>query len=211
MFCNYCGAPNADVASFCNKCGKAVAGTPASAPVQAQPVTAQPIAYVMEMPPAPPSTPAPVVLTSPLRQETYASIGGTLSSTARTEFTNGLTVEVRSQIDNKCIPVGIVAWIITIIAVSRFSIPEFGERWGIVIGLVMAFVVAGIVTKIMNVFLEDKWVRPIPDLSDEMLVNRYNEAKADRRAARTRTTISWAVIAIIVVVLIIAWVAAQRH
>ena len=97
------------------------------------------------------------------------------------------------------------------IAVARFSIPEFGERWGIVIGLVMAFVVAGIVTKIMNVFLEDKWVRPIPDLSDEMLVNRYNEAKADRRAARTRTAISWAVIAIIVVVLIIAWVAAQRH
>ena len=27
-----------------------MAGTPASAPVQAQPVTAQPIAYVMEMP-----------------------------------------------------------------------------------------------------------------------------------------------------------------
>ncbi len=214
MFCNYCGAPNPDVAAFCNKCGKAMAAKPASSPVQAQPIAAQPAAYVTETPappPAPPSTPVPVVVALPTRQETSTSIGGTLSPAARTEFRDGLTVEVRRQIDNKCIPVGIVAWIITMIAVSRFSIPEFGERWGIVIGLVMAFVVAGIVTKIMNVFREDKWVRPIPNLSDEMLVNRYNEAKADRRAARTRTTISWAVIAIIVVVLIIAWVAAQRH
>ena len=26
MLCNYCAAPNPDVASFCNKCGKALAG-----------------------------------------------------------------------------------------------------------------------------------------------------------------------------------------
>jgi hypothetical protein len=71
--------------------------------------------------------------------------------------------------------------------------------------------IAGIVFKVVKGALEDKYLRPIADLSDEMLVNRYNEAKADRRAARTRTAISWAVIAIIVVVLIIAWVAAQRH
>ena len=201
MFCNYCGAPNPDVASFCNKCGKALAAAPASAPVST-PAQSRPINYVVEM--APP--------VSPVRQETRASIGGTLTPAARTEFTNGLTVEVRRQMDDKCIPVGIVAWIITMIAVAGwFSIPEFGQTWGMVIGLVMAFVLAGVVTKIMNVYLEDKWVGPIANLSDEMLVNRYNEAKADRRASRTRTAISWAVIAIIVFVLVITWVAAQRH
>jgi len=36
MFCNYCGAPNPDVALFCNKCGKAVVRPPASAPAQAE-------------------------------------------------------------------------------------------------------------------------------------------------------------------------------
>jgi hypothetical protein len=139
------------------------------------------------------------------------AVSEALSAAARAQFTDGLIAETNHRIDNKCIPVGIVAWIITMIAVARFSIPEFGQGWGAGIGLVMAFVVAGIVTKIMHVFLEDKWVRPIAGLSDEMLVNRYNEAKADRRAARTRTAISWAVIAIIVVLLIIAWTAAQRH
>jgi WD40 repeat protein len=34
MFCNYCGAPNPDVASFCNKCGKAVVRAAANAPAQ---------------------------------------------------------------------------------------------------------------------------------------------------------------------------------
>jgi Zn-dependent protease with chaperone function len=43
-----------------------------------------------------------------------------------------------------------------------------------------------------------------------MLVSRYNEAKADRRAARTLSTIGWAVIAIIVVIVVIAWVASRQ-
>jgi len=185
-----------------------MAVAPASPPVQARPIN-----HVMEMAaPVSPSTPAPVILTPPVRPETRVSLGGTLTPAARTEFTNGLTVEVRRQMDDKCIPVGIVAWIITMIAVAGwFSIPEFGQTWGMVIGLVMAFVLAGVVTKIMNVYLEDKWVRPIADLSDEMLVTRYNEAKADRRAARTRTAISWAVIAIIAVVIVVAWLAAHRQ
>lgn len=34
MFCNYCGAPNPDVASFCNKCGKAIARPPANLSAQ---------------------------------------------------------------------------------------------------------------------------------------------------------------------------------
>ncbi len=34
MFCNYCGAPKPDIASFCNKCGKAVARPPANLSAQ---------------------------------------------------------------------------------------------------------------------------------------------------------------------------------
>jgi hypothetical protein len=175
-------------------------------PVAAAPAGTQPISYVVDVTPAaasPPIAPAPIVAPQ--------AVATALSAPARAQFADGLIAETNRQIDDKCIPVGIVAWIITMIAVARFAIPAFGQGWGAGIALVMAFVVAGIVTKIMHVFLEDKWVRPIAGLSDEMLVNRYNEAKADRRAARTRTAISWAVIAIIVVLLIIAWAAAQRH
>ena len=50
MFCSNCGAPNPDVAAFCNKCGKPLA-RPVAAPPAAQPV-AQPITYVMEVTPA---------------------------------------------------------------------------------------------------------------------------------------------------------------
>jgi hypothetical protein len=57
--------------------------------------------------------------------------------------------------------------------------------------------------------LESKYLRPIADYSDEMLVTRYNEAKAERRAARTRSVIGWAVIAIIFALLFIAWLAAR--
>jgi WD40 repeat protein len=34
MFCNFCGAPNPDTASFCNRCGKAVVQPQADAPTQ---------------------------------------------------------------------------------------------------------------------------------------------------------------------------------
>lgn len=198
MFCNYCGAPNPDVASFCNKCGKAMAGTPAIAPVQAQPIT-----HVTETPPpASLSTPTPTALASSMRQETHAAIGGTLTPAARIEFTDGLTAELRHQIEDKCFPGAIAAWIITLIAVARFNM---------VLAFVMAFVLAGIVFKVVKAILEDKYLRPIADLSDEMLVTRYNEAKADRRAARTRTAISWAVIAIIAVLLAVGWLAAHRQ
>jgi len=172
--------------------------TPASEPVQVPP-----IAYVTEiLPVASPSTSTPAVLALPLRQETYASVGGTLTPAARTEFTDGLTVELRRQIEDKCFPAAIAAWIIALIAVARFNM---------VLAFVLAFVVAGVVFKVVKAVLEDKYLRPIVHLSDEMPVNRYNEAKTDRRAARTRNTISWAVIAIIFVLLAIVWVAARRQ
>jgi len=179
-----------------------MARTPSGTSVQAQPTT-PPITHVMATPsPAPPSTPAPVVVALPTRKETSTAIDGTLTLAARTEFTDGLTVEVRRQIEDKCFPGAIAAWIMTLIAIARFSM---------VLALVLAFVVAGIVFKVVKAILEDKYLRPIAGLSDEMLVNRYNEAKADRRAARTRTAISWAVIAIIAVLLAVAWLAAHHQ
>jgi hypothetical protein len=134
-----------------------------------------------------------------------------VSPAARTQFTDGLIAEVNHQIEDKCFPVAIAAWILTLVLVARFSITAFGTQTGVVTALAIAFVMAGIVFKVVKGVLEDKYLRPIASLSDEMLVSRYNEAKADRRAARTKNAISWAVIAIIVVVLIVGWVAARRH
>jgi hypothetical protein len=207
MFCNYCGAPNPDVASFCNRCGKKIAAVPSISPIQAQP-----IAYATEASAlTAPSAPIPTMPTTAARQETHAAIGGTLTPAGRIEFTNGLNAEVRRQVEDKCFPAAIAAWIVSLIAVGGFAISEFGQGWGVGIGLVMAFVVAGMVFKLLKGFLEDKYLRPIADLSDEMFVNRYNESKADRRAAHTRNAISWAVIAIIAVIIIVAYMAAHRQ
>lgn len=227
MFCNFCGAPNPDVAAFCNKCGKPLARTvaaPAAQPV-APPVQAQPITRVAEVTPAamsgaavapissvPIEAPRAVAPVSSAAQLSGVPRAGALSPEARTEFRNGLTAEVNRQIEGKCIPAMLAAWIFTLVIVARFTITWFGTQAGLGIAVVAAFASAGgIVSPFVKSRLENKYLRPIADLSDEMLVNRYNEAKADRRAAGTRTAISWAVIAIIVFVLIIAWVAAQRH
>jgi predicted nucleic acid-binding Zn ribbon protein len=226
MFCNFCGTANPEAASFCSKCGKGIERTPPAAAVAAQPAAAQStaarlIADVLQTPPAepvaaPPSTagsvtyvlqtpyaaaasaPAPVVAVAPVRQEAFA---GALTPAARSEFVAAYTKEVGKQIDDKATPAGIAAWIITLIAVFRFN--------GVV-ALVLAFVAAGTVSAIVKSVLGNKLVRPIASMSDEMLVSRYNEAKADRRAARTLSTIGWAVIAIIVVIVVIAWVAARQ-
>jgi len=245
MFCNFCGAANPDVASFCSKCGKAIERPPGAAAVAAPPAAAQPVAaqsvagqstaakliadvlnsppaepvaaqpsaagsvtYVLQTPyAAPASTPAAVVPVAGVRQEAFA---GALTPAARTEFREAYAKEVGRQIDDKCIPASIAAGIAALIGVARFTIPEFGEKNGALFAVVLAFVVAGVVSKIVKSVLEDKYLRPIANLSDEMLVARYNEAKADRRAARTRTAISWAVLAIIAVILLVAWAAARR-
>ena len=57
MFCNYCGAPNPDFASFCSKCGKAVVRSPASTPAQAQPLA--------DVTPPTPQSSAPAIVTPP--------------------------------------------------------------------------------------------------------------------------------------------------
>jgi hypothetical protein len=193
MFCNYCGAPNPDAASFCSKCGKAIAETPASAGAQAQPAPAQPNAAAA-------LTPAAVAFSSPIKQ-TSTAIGGTLTPAARIEFMDGLTAELHRQVEDKSFPGSIATGIVTLIAIARFNMT---------IAFVLAVVLAVIAFKVLNSVLENKYVRPIANLSDAMLITRYNEAKADRRAARTRTAISWAVIAIIIVLLAVAWMAIRR-
>ncbi|HEY3928158.1 MAG TPA: zinc ribbon domain-containing protein [Candidatus Koribacter sp.] len=202
MFCNYCGTPNPDISSFCSKCGKAVERPPAAAPAQAKPID-----HIVATPSAPtPGPSAAAARVSPARQETP----GKLAPAARTEFTDGLIADVRRQIDDKCYFGSIAAGIITLIAVARFSIPEFGQTSGVVSAFVAALVLASIVFRIQKSILEDKYLRPIANISDEMLVARYNEAKADRRAARTRTAIGWGVIVIIAVAFLLAWLAARR-
>lgn len=230
MFCNFCGTPNPDVASFCSKCGKAIERPAGAAPAQVQPAAAQsttgrstaeqliagvlnapdpapdavqpataaPVTYVLQTPySTTPIAPAPVAPVAPVRQEAFP---GALTPAARSEFADAYRKEVGKQIDDKAIPAGIAAWIITLIAVFRFN--------GVV-ALVLAFVAAGIVSAIVKSVLGDKWLRPIASMSDEMLVSRYNEAKADRRAARTLSAIGWAVIAVIVVIIVIAWAASR--
>jgi hypothetical protein len=56
---------------------------------------------------------------------------------------------------------------------------------------------------VVKTALGNKYLAPIIGYSDEMLVARYNEAKADCRTARTRSAIGWAAFAIIGVILVI--------
>jgi len=48
IFCNKCGAPNATGSQFCSRCGTAMGGVPAPAPVAAQP----PVPYAAPVPQA---------------------------------------------------------------------------------------------------------------------------------------------------------------
>jgi hypothetical protein len=190
----------------------------AAAPAAAASAEAQPISYVMDVTPPAAASPIasaamaalPAASVSPAAL-VGAPVIGALSPAARAQFTDGLVVEVNRQIGDKCIPAAIAAWILTLVIVARFSITTFGTQTGLIIGVVMAFAIAGIVSKVVKGVLENKYLTPIASLSDEMLVNRYNEAKADRRAAGTRAAISWAAIAVIVFVLIIVWIAVQHH
>jgi hypothetical protein len=189
---------------------------PTAAPAPQSPIG---ISYVTETPaqlqqpvsiPVALSAPSAPSATSPTAEALIASVlgepgvpaGRTLTDKARTEFISGLEVEVNRQIEDKCFPISIAAWIITLILIAKFSM---------VTAFIFAFIVGGIVFKITKAILQDKYQKPIYNLSDEMLVARYNESKADRRAARTRTAISWAVIVIIAVVAAIVWFAAQRQ
>jgi WD40 repeat protein/ribosomal protein L40E len=73
MFCNYCGAPNPDIASFCNRCGKAVVRPQANAPTQEG-----------AAPNAAPPSPAPQ---SAADRETVAASGDAASPEKHRTFT----------------------------------------------------------------------------------------------------------------------------
>lgn len=165
-----------------------------------------PVRPISELFAAPPLSPAPPVplSASPTAARLLASVlnPGTLSPQARTEFEQGLSAEVQKSIDNKAIPSSLVAGGLTLILVAGLNM---------VAALVAALVVTGMVYKVVKEVLEHKHLHPISDMSDEMLVTRYNEAKADRRAARTRTAIEWAVIIVVGVLLLIVWAAARSR
>lgn len=127
---------------------------------------------------------------------------GTLTQAERKEFMEGLTAEIRKNIGDKPTIWACVVFIITLLLVAGFSK---------ILALVLASVGAGLVFKFAKDALGTKYLQPIPGYSDEMLVARYNEVKADRRAAGTRAAIGWAVVVIIGVILAILWLAARRQ
>ena len=190
MFCNYCGAPNPDGAAFCSTCGKAISH---SSTTDSFPHTSEKSAV--------PSNPLPS-RSEVLDTSTAMSSGGTLTQSARMEFVEGLTAEVRRKIGDKPIIWACVTFIAALVLVAGFSK---------VLALVLALVGAGLVFKFVKDSLEKQYLRPIAGYSDQMLVARYNEVKADRRAAGTRAAIWWAVLIIIGVVLVIVWIAAHQQ
>ena len=204
MFCNSCGAANPDIASFCNGCGKPIA-RPVAAPAR---LVSEQFAG-SKSDPSPFATAPARAGVSPTAERLVASVLGehavfsfphTLSSTAREEFEKGLAIEVRKNIDDKAIPSSIAAGLLVLILLAAFNM---------LLACIAGLVAAGIAYKVVTELLTHKHLDAIRNISDEMLVTRYNEAKSDRRAARTRSAIGWGIIAIIAVVLAVAWLAAR--
>ncbi|HKN60966.1 MAG TPA: hypothetical protein VJW93_07310 [Candidatus Acidoferrales bacterium] len=155
------------------------------------------------VPQPPPTIPQPAGRTAVPVQAPAGAVAvnpGTLTPTARKEFSDGLAVEVRSSVENKAYPASFVIGGIAFFAIARFSM---------ITAFIVGLVVASVAFNVVKSILESKYLRPIADYSDEMLVTRYNEAKAERRAARMRSVIGWAAIAIIFALLFIAWLAAR--
>ncbi|MFN8006033.1 MAG: hypothetical protein U0V70_03170 [Terriglobia bacterium] len=148
--------------------------------------------------PAPERLPAP-----PQIVDTASAIasGGTLTQNARAEFVAGLTSEVRRKIEEKPYIWAGVTFIAAVVVLAGINK---------VLALVVAVVGAVIVFTLVKNSLERQYLHPIATYSDQMLVTRYNEMKADRRAAGTRAAIWWAVILIIGVILFLLWASAHR-
>jgi hypothetical protein len=136
-----------------------------------------------------------------LLAEAFDGDGGTLPISARIEFMDGLVAEARKDIDGKtgywAFPAGLIVFVI----LAAVNLP---------LAFISAFIASGIAWKAAQSVYEKKYLDPIADYSDEMMVARYNEVKADRRAAGTRTAIWRAVLLIVVVLLLIGWLAARR-
>lgn len=167
----------------------------------------RPISELFQSPAAPPSPPVALQRgVSPTAEALLASVlneaptgaPGSLSSPARLEFSQALFKETEKIVENKCFPWAISIGGLTLILLARFNM---------IVAAVAAAIVAGITFKIIKAVLESKYLDPIEKMSDEMLVSRYNEMKADQRAAKTRSAIGWAVIAIIGVIILVALLA----
>jgi hypothetical protein len=163
-------------------------------------------------PQAPPASPvaSPQKSVSPTAERLLASVlnegaqaaSGPPPSPARLEFSQALFKETEKLIENKCFPWAISVGGLTLILLARFNI---------ILALVAAVIMAGITFKVVKVALESKYLDPIEKMSDEMLIARYNELKADARAAKTRSAIGWAVIIVVAVIVFIAWAALSSH
>ena len=140
------------------------------------------------------------LLASVLNEDLQATSGP--PSAARLEFSQALFKETEKLIENKCFPWAISVGGLTLILLARFNI---------ILALVAAVIMAGITFKVVKVALESKYLDPIEKMSDEMLIARYNELKADARAAKTRSAIGWAVIIVVAVIVFIAWAALSSH
>lgn len=153
------------------------------------------------VPPAPPrasaSPTAERLLAGVLNEGASGSAGG-ISAAVRLEFSQAVFKETEKTIENKCFPWALSLGGLTLILLARFNI---------ILALVLGAVAAGITFKGVQIALESKYLDPIDKMSDEMLVARYNELKADARAAKTRSAIGWTVIAIIGVIILAALLA----
>jgi hypothetical protein len=134
MFCNYCGAPNPDGASFCNGCGKPIARAAAAA-----------VLPVSEMNSPPLTVASARVGFSPTAERLVASVIGehavfpgahTLSTDAREEFEKGLAIEVRKNIDDKAISSSIAAGLLVMILLAAVNM---------VLACIVGLVAAGVV------------------------------------------------------------------
>lgn len=141
------------------------------------------------------------LLASVLNDDAQAGAGPP-PSPARLEFSQALFKETEKLIENKCFPWAISVGGLTLILLARFNI---------ILALVAAVIMAGITFKVVKLVLESKYLDPIEKMSDEMLIARYNELKADARAAKTRSAIGWAVIIVVAVIVFIAWAALRSH
>ena len=220
MFCNYCGASNPDGSSFCSACGKAIARpsanesstrgvAPSISPSHSQVVATVPVTSPIhtsggtvlpqreEFPPKIAAANPPV-----LSVATVSSNEGVLADGARAQFVDALVAEIRQKIGDKPIAWACVVFIITLVLVAGFNK---------ILAFVLASVGAGLVFKFVKDSLEKKYLEPIFGYSDQMLVARYNEAKADRRAAGTRAAIWWAVIILIGVIFAILLFSTRRQ
>lgn len=141
------------------------------------------------------------LLASVLNQDAQAA-SGPPPSPARLEFSQALFKETEKVIENKCFPWALSVGGLTLILLARFNM---------ILAVVAAVILAGITFKIVKLTLESKYLDPIEKMSDEMLIARYNELKADERSAKTRSAIGWAVIIVVAVIVLIAWAALRSH